>query len=58
MRPLCVPVSVKKRVQRKGERKKKRHPPLMALALKVALTWMALQVDQSRVHARVHPAVL
>ena len=58
MRVLYVPLSVNEKEWKKERKKKKKKEemPLMALALKVALAWMALQVDQSRAHARVHPA--
>ena len=58
MRVLCAPVSDKERSWKKGGEEKKEEMPLMASTLKVALAWMALQIDQSRAHARVHPAVL
>ena len=58
MRALSVPLSDKEKEWKKEREKKKRsNAALMALALKVSLAWMALQVDETRTHACVHPTL-
>ena len=55
---MSVPLSDKEKEWKKEREKKKRsNAALMALALKVSLAWMALQVDEPRTHACVHPTL-